>query len=519
MKKILNKQLAKKIIFFSLLLVFFLFISKAYYQRFAAFGCFDECFNYTAGYFMLKGRVLYESIYFNHQPLMAYLSYFIQLISRPASVYHLVLYHKMFVLIFAILMDIVLIIRFRFIGAGFVLFYEATKFYLMGNLFIPESLIVYPLAYMMGVILFKFSARKTFPIDIIMSGIFAWFVVFMREPYIILAIIMYGLILFNRKMSYPKLISFILFLLLTLLVLGSLNLKEYIFQVVENNFHGVFRSEVENNQILGMGIYKVFLYPFLIFIEGQWTFLRTILFGLDIIFLGSILILFIKTKKILIPIIIFLILGFSNLRATVPGKMFYESFHMLSWYGLFLISTLFLSYELYYWEKTKKIGSVLIFFVCMLFSYSIFSPNSFLKENFNSEKEYLRNFAQYYVFGEAVRLLSKPGDTIFINRENDLIYWQTKLDSAYKYAIFYGNGIKKFEVARNEMFQNNPPDFYYYYLCSGKKSGSPQIPDFKKEEYVALNYIDKSCLYVKKSKISSVSQDTWDKLKVLRFYL
>lgn len=510
----------KRVISFSFIFfAYFLFIAKAYYQHFAAFGCFDECFNYVTGYFMLKERHLYENIFFNHQPLMAYLSYFIQLILHPSSIYHLVLYHKMFVLLFSFLLDVILIIRFRLFAIGFVFFYEATKFYFMGNFFIPEALIVYPLVYMIGIIFLKFTGKQILPVDIILSGIFTWFVIFMREPYVPLALIMYFLILLNRKMFYSKLISFIVFLLLSFLILNTLNLREYVSQVIENNFNSIFQSEVKSNQILGLGLFKVFLYPFYILIEGKWTFLKSILLNLDLLFLFSILVISLKIKNFFIPLIALIILGFSNMRVVSPGKMFYESFHMVVWYALFLFSIFFFLYQIYSNGKTQKTGYALIFFALMTLLYVIFSPNSFLRENIDKEKQYLGNFDQYYIFGEAVRLLSKPGDTLFIDGGNDLIYWQANLDSAYQYSTYPGNDVKKFELAKNEMFQKNPPDFYYYYLCSGKKYGTSAILTYGKQDYIQLKYLDKNCLYMKKSKIASISKNTLDKLKVLRFYL
>lgn len=501
-----------------LISVYFYVLYRAYNQQFSAFGCFDECFNYIAGYFMVKGRGLYTNIFFNHQPFMAYISYFIQIFLHPSSVYHLVLYHRMFVLFFAFVMDIILILRFRLVGIGFVLFYEITKFYFMGSLFLGESLVVQPLVYMLVVVLSKFTRNKILAIDIILSGIFAWFVIFTREPYILSALLLYGFILWDKKLFYLKLTSISLFFFLCIAALLTLNLQEYVFQVLKYNFQGILKSEVTSNQILGIGLFKIFLYPIFILIEGKQTFLRTILIGIDLLFLVSIVGLLAKTKKILIFLFILLILGISNIRVVPPGWMFYESFHMLPWYGLFLGCTFFLLRELYRNKDLKKIGYTLTFFALILFVYIATSSQSLLVQQLNREKQYLLNFDHYYVFGEAVRLLANEKDTVFVDGGNDLIYWQTKLDSSYKYGINPGSGITKFDLARDEMFRNNPPDFYYYYLCSGKISGTPTVLEYDKDNYIGLNYIDKPCLYIKKSKLSSVPSATWEKLNVLRFY-
>ena len=91
------------------LLIFFAFLYKVYIPRVAAFGCFDDCFNIVAGHFLTQGKKLYSEIFFNHQPLMAYISYAIQALTSPINIYELILNHRKFVLMFAFLFDALLI--------------------------------------------------------------------------------------------------------------------------------------------------------------------------------------------------------------------------------------------------------------------------------------------------------------------------------------------------------------------------------------------------------------------------
>lgn len=499
---------------------YFYLLYKIYNQQFSAFGCFDECFNYTAGYFMLKGRHLYENIFFNHQPLMAYISYYIQKFFHPESIYHLVLYHRMFVLLFSFIFDIILVFRFRLVGIGFLLFYEITKFYFMGSLFLGESLVVQPLVYMLGVVILKFNKNKIYPIDIIISGVFTWFVVFTREPYIFSALFLYGLILWNRQILNVKFVSFFIFIILCLFIILSLNMNNYIYQVVVRNFYGIFKAEMQSNSIFGLGIFRIFFYPVFIFIDGRATFLRNILYGLSLVFLLSILFSFMKTRKFVTVFLVLLTLGISNMRMTPPGYMYYEAFHMLPWYGLFVASVFFFLHELYRNKKLQFLGYFLTLLLAITYIYAIVFPQSIFQQNIDREKQFFSNFNQYYIFGEAVRLLSSKNNTVFVDGGNDLVYWQTKLDSSYRFSIYSGPGTDKdiFGRARIDMFQNNPPDFYYYYLCSGKKYGFPELIKFQKNNYVAINYLDKPCLYVKRSIFTSISQSSWEKLNVLRFY-
>lgn len=496
------------------LLFYFYYLFKAYDQRFAAFGCFDECFNYVAGYFMLKGKSLYSQIYFNHQPLMAYISFYLQSMLKPSSLYHLVLYHKYFVLTFGFLMDIVLFLRFRWFVLPFIAVFESTKFYFMGNFFIPESLIVYPFVYLMGLVLYKFTNRKISKKDIILSSIFTFFIVFIREPYVLAALFIYLLILWNKKFIKIKIISLVIFLGLSLFLLLNIDVKEYLRQVYLLN-RNVLAYNVSFTNIYGTGMFKVFFYPVFIFLYGKWSLTRIILISTDLLFMSFLVFFYRKTKNIILLILVFIILGMSNIRLVQPGEIFYGSFHMMVWYSLFLFTTFFFLFSLINLNYSKKIKIVFLIPVIFLSFYSIFSPKSFLRENINKEIEYSGNFKQYFVYGEVVRLLSKPNDTLFVAIWEDLIYWQSGLDSPYKYST--AGAYSSYLENRDDLFKNNAPTFYYAFC---EKKNKCDLPVFVKKDYVQLYYVnDLSPLFVKKSRIEKTSQKTWDDLKILRFYL
>lgn len=487
------------------------------------FGCFDECMNYLAADFVLKGKVLYGEYFFPHQMLMVYLSSLIQFLLHPQSIYYLVLYHRLFIFFFAVLMDILIILRFRKVGIGFVLLFEETKFYFMGSLFLPESIVVYFLVYLIGLTWARLTGKKISSVDYILSGIFTWAAVFMREPYVPVAIIMYAIIIWGNIKTKAKLLSLAIFSLLSLVTLAFTDLQNYFYQVWFVNFRNILGPS-SGNKIGIVEMFKIFLYPVYIFMDGRWNFLRNILMGVSAIFLLSSVILLVRFKKTKLIIIALVILGFSNSRFVAPGVAFYEAFHMLIWYGLFIMLTLLFVRELYL-RKANRL--ILGFFVAIFSFLCVLSvlPGSFFEENihesaFYRDSEFRIEFDRFYVNGEAIRLMSDKGDTLFVDLWNDLIYWQAKLTSPYKYTNYWGQEavFPVFKNARLEMFRNNPPDFYYY-ACSDKQYVSPFLPEFVANDYMQLYYINKpSCLYVKKDKFVSISQEKWDKLGVLRFY-
>lgn len=499
----LKPRIAIVILFF----FFFAFIFFAYYQRFGAFGCFDDCFNFVAAHFMLKGKTLYSEIFFNHQPLMATISYFIQKFSQPESIYQLVLYHRLFIFLFAFLMDLLIILRFNWAGVGFVLFYETTKYYLFGDRFLAEAMIVYPLVYLFGLLWLKWQKRKIYPIELILSAIFAWFIIFSRAPYIPVALLIYFLIIRHAGFSSA---SFLTFASLSLITLLLLPLPDYLFNVVKLNLNRVTFNP------------QGFIYPLWLLFGGQWNFFRIILTGLDVVFLVLTSFFAFQKKKFKEIGLIFLILGSTNLRGIPPGKIFYGAFHLLPWYGLFLTAIfLLLEQILKQVQNDKRIKYFFISILAIVFGYAVFSPQSFFYEKTDRVAEFTTNYAQYFVNGKVIKTLAGPNDTLFVERWDDLIYWQADLPSSYKYSWFtsFMPFVPLYSEAREEMFHQNPPDFYYG-DCPPGKHHAQSLPKYRAKDYTQLYFAGKpACLYIKKTKLSQIPPERWEAIKKYEFHL
>src|SRR5258706_10332658 len=260
------------------LVCFLVIINKLYYDRVGSFSFGDEYNNFIAGYFMIKGRALFSQIFFNHQVLMAYISFAIQKVFHPTTLYKLVLYHRLFIIFFSAIFNIFIVIRFKLKALGFVIFYESLKYYLFGNLFLAEAVIVYPFVYLFFLLFEKVEKKVLSPRDIILSGICTWFIIFMREPFIPLAIFFYIFILFEKKIKRITIISFALFIILSLITLLSVSMKDFFYQVILFNLLHKIPSQTQESSL-----FQIIFYPFAIFFGGKWNFFRTNIVGLDAI--------------------------------------------------------------------------------------------------------------------------------------------------------------------------------------------------------------------------------------------
>ncbi len=491
------------------------------YQRIGAFGCFDQCFNFVAAYFMLKGKQLYSQIFFNHQPLMAYLSYLIQKVSQPATLYQLVIYHRLFTIIFSLLMSALFVWRFRWKGVGFVLFFETSKFYLMGQFFLPEVIVAYLLAFLMGLWWQKHHQKNALLVDYFLAAIFAWAAVFLTLPYLPLTLSLYLAFLMPlTKKSKISWLSLGFFVLLSLGILIQLPLNDYFFQTGTINRQLVV-DESQRVGLTNLGMIKIFFYPWLIFIQGKASYFRHFLIGLGTLFSGLTFWFVFKTKQIKKILLIIFFLGLATVRFVEPGTMFYEAFHLLVWQGLFLMSLFLLSEELmshqtYWWLKSSSF--LLLFY---LLGYLVLSPISFLREKVNSQEEFTTQYAPYFAHGTVIKTLSKPDDTLFLEQWDDLIYWTSSLDSSYPYSLYTPIMAQssQYREARLKMFQNNPPDFYYSFP-EGKKNCPALLPEKEKDKYIQLYFSNNpSCLYLKKTKLPEINDEQWKEIQKLGFHM
>ncbi|MDO8659097.1 MAG: hypothetical protein Q7K54_00680 [Candidatus Parcubacteria bacterium] len=522
MKKIIGTMhVRKKIVrLLPLLLLVPIYIAlyKIYTPKVNAFGCFDDCFNIVAGYFITNGKRLYSEIFFNHQPLMAYFSSFIQNVFHPINIYDLVLTHRQSIMAFGLVMNIAIILRFGLPMFGFVFLYEFSKFYVFGDRFLAEGVIVYPLVYMTGIVWQKYTNKRLYWHDFLLSSLFAWFVIFMREPYIIVTFVLYFLIFIGKPFSSSKKIASGLLVLLIVAFLSTMPLSEYFFNVVTVSSQTFF-SEVGGSNLLGLGVINIFIYPILILFGGEWNIFRYFLVGLDLVTLTSFIFLFRAKEKRRALLILLLILGLANVRMVPPGKIFYSAFHMIVWYGLFISSLIFLLNDLFLYKK--KIAVLLSISLVMLFAYVVDSSKSFIREKIDPHYEFITNYGKELQVGEVVRLLSKPTDTLYLDWGDDLIYWQAKRLSPYKYSWYTSGmpGFSRYRQARLEMFAISPPDFYFRF-CTKEIMADYFLPKAYENDYQNIYSLgEPTCLYVKKSKIADIQEEKWQKAKEFLYEL
>ncbi len=477
----------------------------------------DDCNNFLGGYFLLHGQQLFSQIFFNHAPFMAPLSEFVQFVTRPQNLHEIILRHRQFGLLFDFLSEVGLLLRFGIVGIPFALVFELSKFYLGGDRFLAEGYIVYPLTYVLGLVLNKFFKKKVYSFDYIVSATCTWFVIFMREPYSLAAIILLSLLLWGKEERKIKIISGAFFLVLSGVTLLSYNIYEFFYNVVYVN-QTTLKAENTETHFLSIQLYKSFLYPFIIFFQGEWQFVRYIEITISSLFLFVSGFFFWKRKWMVI-LFLWITLGIANIRFVSPGHEYYGAFHLLPWFALTIFVTSYLLWEIKKWSKWVTVlglGILAALVVCI-----IFSKGSYIHDTIDQQTEFITNYGQVLQVGNVVHALSTPKNTLFVDGFDDMVYMVAQRYSDYSYSWYTSlmPEYTRYTDARLSMFANNPPDFYYG-NCPKEKQPHYLLPAAVKNEYINIFNEDKaSCLWVRKSKLSQISDMQWQKAGESLYYL
>ncbi len=514
MHKIIKKYLTIKSLVIALAVAgLYSALFVLYYSQFTSFIFFDEVANIVAGHFFIQGKLLYSEQFFNHQMLPVYLSSLIQLATQPDSLYQVIMYHRIFVFLVSAIAGVFLILRLRWVGVGVIIVYELIKYYFFGYLFLAEGIIVYIHIFLFYLGWKKLLHKTISTTDLILASLGTWFVVWSREPYVPLAIVMFVFLLIEKKLSKKQLYSFGVFLILSLITFITVPIQEYLYQVVYVNYETVFSYQLESNAQSNLGLFSMFFYPVFVFFSGESNFLRIFLIGISGVFLLSLSYFFYRTKNWKLIIYILIILGVANVRMVQPGTMYYSAFYQIQWIGIFLIAIFLLIREIFKLNKKLSVGLILV--ITGFVGYTAVQSDSYITRSVDRNALFAFQYDKYLVTGKTVDLLASPGDTLHVDFSESLLYWQSKTPPAFEYQVYYPvmHDIDKYRKQRLSMFENNPPTFYYF-NCFEAKSLFNSLPERVRFEYAPIQFTDQSsCLYILKSRARQLNQQQLEEIQ------
>lgn len=452
----------KKIFFLVIFLLFVVISWRAFQSHIFNFHFVDEDENIIAGYYMTKGEKLYSDIFSHKQPLPAVVSMTTQKITNPNSLYLLIKRNREFVFLYSFLWSVILILSFGLTGLIFVTTFEITKQFLLGNLLLGESLVIFPAVYLIGYLWqheqakLKITESNKFLFSL--SVVLILLLLFALIPYAIFALL--ALPVFFKKWKnfiFPLCFSFLLGVLITFPFVNYQKYFENTWMVIQTHYLGA-----TINEGLGKIITFSLLRPFVTFFASQQGDFGQYVKAISLVYLLTFIYLIVLRRNLRkILVFSFLLLGLSSLRYIDPSATFYNGFHALPWFGLILWITIWQLGQIWQDGNLRQVSIVIVTIsLCFLGGFFI---NDYYRIS-DRETEWYIHYSQLRDTGRTIKKIAEPSDKILVMPVEQLIYWESGLGHAtrflYGYEWIFTNPYYKKEIVSE--LEKNPPAFIYY---------------------------------------------------------
>lgn len=488
--------------------LFIIAVDYFYLNKVFSFHFVDEEDNFILGHFLLQGQKLYSDLFSHHQPLGYVISAAFQLIVDPQNIEMLVKRHREFMIIWSVLWSLILIWRFREKVIAPLIIYEASKFFLLGSLFLSESLAVYPILYLV-LFLLETSTPKKYEFFIV--GFLISLSAFLLAPAWPLLAVYFIFLIWIKKLRVREFLWLLLGGVIPLIVaLPFVDIYYYFRNVFYINFKYYIPQSGEEK--MPMSIIKSFLSPLTALINPASIESSGMIQKISALFLLITIGLLLKLKQYKNIILVLSILTLANIRYYAPGKEHYTGFHLLIWYALFLLLSFYFMPVFLSKVKNKSLKFVSVAIVIGAVLMSLYSSKQLFQKN-DMASDYYINYSEFYAYGEAIRAMRTETDTLFVIPDQWLLYFQGDVKNNNKMVNFYGWMQLVWELNDPvvEKFKTDPPTFFF---CDCEVD---KVESYSTDYTQMIRNGSKTKLWVLNSKYNSLTDSQKDKLRFFDF--
>ena len=483
---------------------FLVLIIRSYLQKTFAFHFVDEEDNFILGRFVQQGDKIYKDLFSHHQPLAYLISALIQQLTNPSSVFLLIKRHREFIVAWSTLWSILLIWRFGLSMAPLVLVLELTKIFLLGNLFLAESLSLYPLVYITSLWFKKLLKKEAF-----FLGLNIGIVAMLLSPlWPLLVIFTCGWFFKVPRKAFLWLTGGILSIVL--LTLPFISLPEYFLYSWYTNYRYYIPITVKENQVTLL--LESFFAPIQTLINFSINTPTIWIFKvLSVGWLVGILYL-LKERRWALAFWLFLFPGLANLRFVAPGQEEYSGFHLLPWFGVIIASLWSLEKDLLT-SRSKKIFG--LSFCVLLIGVTFWKTLPIHLKPSDQATDFYVHYSTPIDIGSAIQAMKADGDTLMVVPDEWLVYWQSGVKNASVMVNFYAwmNQVPYLRNSAHELFAKTPPTFLY---LNRPGTGFEQYQNLYQE---AIKDGANTRLFILKAKVNHLTAQQKKRLEFLRFVI
>lgn len=423
-------------------------------QNWASIHFVDEEDNFAVGQLMLEGKNIYQDVFSHHQPLGYIISRDFQQVTDPNSIFSLVKYHRLLVVIWALFWWGLIIQITGYRGLILALVYEIIKYKYLGNVFLGESLSTYSLIYVL-VLALREKAGKWQMFVAGVSLAIAWWLLASNA----LVVLVLGAYLFFKN-NYRW-----------WLIFGGLGVSVLTISQIPPTHYW------QNAILVNLQIYIPTTQQN---ISLAWS--------NDIFWLvaaGTVMLNIFK-----MPILWWFVLLACTTRGLNLGAHYYSGFHFLPWIGIFLAGIS---------GKVSKLALIVMLFLAVITNIGTLSPRDLAND-------FIVNYSQQAEMREVINTLKTDTDHLFVDPDEMLLFWKTT-PSLNRYIFYY----KWIEDSLSIDFGDKMPEFWYHQDRENQLEKYVQYYGRVKRKGVETD------LYIHNTKIESLTPSQHQQLQYLGF--
>lgn len=501
-----------RIIIILVALVILLITSRSYQTSAFSFHFVDEEDNLVLGKYLLQGETLYRDVFSHHQPLAYIMSAGVQKLTSPNSIYLLIKKHREVIILWAVVWSALLVARFGWPMLLTVAIVEPIKIFLLGHLFLSESLVIYPFIYLLG--WFFLSVGPPKKTEAILLGFCLTLTLLLLSPLWPVIFFLLGTFFWQKKLTVKNW-SFLSLgtLLPVVVVLFFINLASYFHDAFYINFK--YYIPMSGQAPLVETLFSSFLAPITAIFswEDRSASLQvTQLVSVVLILNWAIML---RKKMWKVAALMFLTLGLINLRYVEAGQQSYSGFHLLPWFASLVtmaVITVFIVWQNFQ-SRWWRLLTVILLMVTLIVTIQEAQGSLFVKRD--KDKDFYINYSRQTDFGQAVKIMKSPEEKLMVVPDEWLIYWQADIGHASKMVNYYAWMSKVSEIRDPlyQIFTQNPPTYLYCDCKWGYFGLEEYFPKYTK----LIKDGQETNLMVLKDKLPTLTQDQKDRLSFFNF--
>lgn len=512
-----------------LLILFFLLQFSFLKPRTQSFNFADENEHLTPAWMMAeKHKSLYRDLSTNHQPLPIITAYAFWKVIKFSNLFMLIERVRQFMLFLSFLGAFLLSVRFGARGVIASIFIEIIKFYFFGYHLLAESLVVYPLMYLGGVLgenaFLNVKNRKWLKLDGYIFGFCIFWIAFNLMPVWPFLFFSVTIFLYLRRKILKQTSTFSIllsFFVPAFILFIAVNPLRWLQEAVINNLKYFLPYDTS----LTIQSYLSFLiYPFLS-LQNLNQVIALYYFLLLILSLISAAIILLKSQRKIRTGTIFLLFYFLlillNLRITTLNIGFYTAFHVLpqtAFFTMLAIQIIYTAYKILIIPSERKIfsGIVALTGIILIVNSSAWWRESTLFDKWN---EHFIQYGDDESIGMAISAIKADNDTLLAGEQNGFINITADVPLATRQTAYlswaYRSPALKDEF--NSVLTISPPAFIFF-----PQSGNPYFLALKStldEKYIRIQrtFGGDTNLYILATEINKRSPDEWRKFSDLLY--